>query len=275
MKLFINNLILKIIAIVLMSLYHVGLAISSINSTLSFILEVIGISAFPIFIFLLNEGLKNTSSIKKYFLRMFISSLIIYLGILLTSLLLDLNLYQYGNIFIDLSMYILIYYLFFINKNKKLYLLSILIFIYFIYTFLIKINLISLSEDLYKILGGLFPQYSLYGLLIFLIYTISLSIYDKKISKRNASFFIESKYLISKNIIYCIILALFSFLSYSFTYIGDYLGVDEVLTSYIILGSIFILFYNYKKGYKSKIISILFYLYYPIHLLIIYLIVLI
>lgn len=275
MNLFINNLILKIIAIVLMSLYHVGLAISSINSTLSFILEVIGISAFPIFIFLLNEGLKNTSSIKKYFLRMFISSLIIYLAILLTSLLLDLNLYQYGNIFIDLSMYILIYYLFFINKNKKLYLLSILIFIYFIYTFLIKINLISLSENLYKILGGLFPQYSLYGLLIFLIYTISLSIYDKKISKRNPSFFIESKYLISKNIIYCIILALFSFLSYSFTYIGDYLGVDEVLTSYIILGSIFILFYNYKKGYKSKIISILFYLYYPIHLLIIYLIVLI
>lgn len=272
MKLFISNLTLKIIAIILMTLYHIGLFLTNVNPTLANIFEIIGVSAFPIFIFLLNEGLRNTKSIKKYLLRMSLTGLIVYLSVLVISFTSSLKLYKFGNIFIDLFLFILIYYLLFIDKDKSSYLYFAIILIYFIFTFLVKISVISLPETLYKIIGGLFPQYSLYGLGIFLIYEIALKIYDKKIKERDESFFENKKYKISKNIIYCIILATFSILSYSFTYIGDYLGVDNVLTTYIVLASIFIIFYSYSKGYNSKIIQYSFYIYYPLHLLIIYLI---
>lgn len=276
-KLFINNFILKVIACILMTLSHIGMMINVINpsenNVISLILEYIGGVAFPLFIFLLIEGIKNTTSINKYLLRIGISALIIYLGSLIINLTTSYSLSNYGNIFIDLFLYILLYKLY-LNKNKPLNIVIIaIIFIFYIITFLFKINIISFDNNIYKYLGNLFPQYSLFGLAIYLITLISFKIYENKVDKIDPEFKKENKYKFSKNIIYCIILAIFSIISYIFTYIGNYLGVDNVISTYFVLGSIFIMFYNYKKGYSSKITKYGFYLYYPLHLLIIFLII--
>lgn len=272
--LFINNLTLKIIAIILMSLSHIGIFLVEINSLISTLFLSLGSLAFPLFIFLLIEGINKTTNIKKYLLRLVLLAFIIFIAILSFSFVPSLdsyNIYQFGNIFIDLSLFVLIYYLYKINKNYSYPLIG-LIFIYFIITYLIKINIINLDLTIYKILGGLFPQYSLFGLLLFLLTIISFHYYEKRIEKIDINFKETASYKFSKNAIYSIILALFSLISYLFTYTSFSLGSNNVYSTYIILASIFILFYNYKKGYQSKLVQYFFYLYYPLHIVIIFLI---
>ena len=118
------------------------------------------------------------------------------------------------------------------------------------------------------------PQYSIFGLALFLCAKLAFYLYEKKVNSIDPNFkeTNPSRFYLSKNIIYCILLVLFSILSYIFTYIGNYLGVDNVVSTYILLASIFIVFYNYKLGYKSKIIKYSFYVYYPLHIVLIYLI---
>lgn len=274
-KISINNLTLKIIASILMTISHVGLmlAFKSGTNLTSSILTTIGGLAFPLFLFLLIEGINNTSSLNKYLFRLGISALFIYLVSLFINLFFNnYDLYLYGNIFIDLFLYVLIYKLF-NNKNAIKYVFISLIIIFFIITHLIKIDVISLDEEVYKIIGDLFPQYSLFGLIMFLLTLISFKSYDKKVNNIDEEFKNSDKYKLSKNIIYCIILALFSFLSYIFTYIGNYLGVDNVISTYFILDSLFIIFYSYKKINYKGWIKYLFYIYYPLHLLIIFMVI--
>ncbi len=271
--LILNNELLKLIAIILMTLSHLGLFLNNINSNLSNVFLIIGSLAFPIFLFLNIESNKFTHSNLKYILRLFIMSILIYVVVLIISLTTSLNLYQYGNIFIDLTLYSLLYLLIIKYKSNLKYLFIPLIFLFFIITHLIKIDIINIDTSIYKILGGLFPQYNLFGLILFLVTLISFKIYTDKVNKINEDFINSNDYKFSINIIYCIILAFFSLIAYAFTYIDkNYLGVDLVSSTYLILGSIFIIFYNHKKITNSKLIKYSYYLYYPLHLVILYLI---
>ncbi|MCL2699859.1 MAG: conjugal transfer protein TraX [Defluviitaleaceae bacterium] len=65
---------LKLIALATMLIDHTGLALSSIADT--FFMRVIGRVAFPVFAFLIAEGCRNTSDIRKYMLRLGIFALI-------------------------------------------------------------------------------------------------------------------------------------------------------------------------------------------------------
>ena len=276
-KLFINNDLLKIIGLILMTINHIGVFLESSNATLSLILKSIGIIAFPIFLFLNIEGSKNTRSNIAYILRLLIMVIAIYIPItIFSNVNTKYSIYKFGNIFVDLCLYSIIYYLLFkSNKQYLKYIFIPIIFIYFIITHLIKIDVISIDESLYKYIGGLFPQYNLFGLLIFITSIISFYIYESKCKKIDPSFINSNKYYFSLNIIYCIILAIFSFISYAFTYVDkNILGVDNVLSTYLVVSSIFIIFYNHTRyiSKNSNIIKYLYYLYYPLHLVILYLI---
>lgn len=273
-KLFINSLALKIIAIIFMSLSHIGIFLSSFNELVGTIFISIGGIAFPIFMFLLFEGLNKTSSIKKYIFRLGILAFVIFFSILIFSFLMrqtSFNIYQFGNIFIDLILYSLIFVIL-KSKNKFNYFYLLPIFAFFILTYLIKVNILSIDLTIYKIFGGIFPQYSLFGLLLFLTAYFSFYFYDKKVDSIDISFKETISYQFSKNAIFSIILAFYSLLSYLLTYSEFNFGVDNVIESYIVLASLFILFYNAKKGYVSKLVQYFFYLYYPLHILIIFLI---
>lgn len=294
--LFINNLTLKIIGTILMTLAHIGLFLSLFESSsdhqiyiISTLFTYIGSLAFPIFVFLILEGINKTSNIKKYLLRMVIMALIIAIAVPIISIVapslsssnLDIIslITKFGNIFIDLSLYILISILIKNIKDKNKYdfisiFALIIVFIFYLVTYLFKIGVIEINSALYLYIGALMPQYSIFGLALFLCAKLAFYLYEKKVNSIDPNFkeTNPSKFYLSKNIIYCILLVLFSILSYIFTYIGNYLGVDNVVSTYILLASIFIVFYNYKLGYKSKIIKYSFYVYYPLHIVLIYLI---
>lgn len=294
--LFINNLTLKIIGIILMTLAHIGLFLSLFESSsdhqiyiISTSFTYIGSLAFPIFVFLILEGINKTSNIKKYLLRMVIMALIIAIAVPIISIVasslsssnLDIIslISKFGNIFIDLSLYILISILIKNIKDKNKYdfisiFALIIVFIFYLVTYLLKIGVIEINSALYLYIGALMPQYSIFGLALFLCAKLTFYLYEKKVNSIDPNFkeTNPSRFYLSKNIIYCILLVLFSILSYIFTYIGNYLGVDNVVSTYILLASIFIVFYNYKLGYKSKIIKYSFYVYYPLHIVLIYLI---
>jgi hypothetical protein len=68
----INSLSLKIIAIITMTIDHIGAVL--LNNLLIF--RIIGRLSFPIFAFLIVEGFIHTKSFKKYIFRLFVFSLI-------------------------------------------------------------------------------------------------------------------------------------------------------------------------------------------------------
>lgn len=75
---------LKWIALVTMTVDHIGLFLISPDTTLYVMMRLIGRIAFPLFAFMIAEGFLHTSNIKRYMLRLFILGLateIIFLGL--------------------------------------------------------------------------------------------------------------------------------------------------------------------------------------------------
>jgi len=273
--LFINNLTLKIIALFFMSLSHIGLflELNSSYETISFIFKALGSISFPLIVFLEIETFNHTKLTKFYMIRLLVSLIFIYISILTLSFIpyfSSFNIYKFGNIFTDLILFLLIH-LIVKSKNKLNYVYFVFIFSFFIFSYLVKMNFISINLYFYKVIGGIFPQYSLFGLILFLLIYFLYYLFDKKVNSIE-SFIGYNKYYFYKNIIFILVLTLFSIIFYLLSYIGDYLGVDSVIESYIVLGSIFIVFYNYKIGIKNNIIKYSFYIYYPLHLLLLFII---
>jgi len=78
----VNAKTLKIIALITMTIDHVGLYLVPDDTILCTILRSIGRIAFPLFAFMVAEGFYHTRSVGKYFLRLFRYCLIIEAGVL-------------------------------------------------------------------------------------------------------------------------------------------------------------------------------------------------
>lgn len=275
----ISNFILKIIALIFMTIDHVGVFLPS--SPLQFTFRVLGKIALPIFIYTTLEGCKKTKDIKKYMLRLGVMSIFMYIAIVIAQLVLYFNngyLLVFQNIFFTLLNLVFVYYLFFVNKNKnkrRMVILPILIFIGSYIFFLLRIN--GISELISPIfVDGLTTMYGLEAPIMFVGALLGIYIYEEIVRKRLNNdetlvneFLCSKKAQLSRNIIMCLSIALVSLIMYSFTYenIPSFtFGNTCVYNTYFIICFPFILLYNGKRGFNNKIVNGAFYLYYPLHI---------
>ncbi|MDY5984123.1 MAG: TraX family protein [Candidatus Onthovivens sp.] len=275
----ISNFILKIIALIFMTIDHVGVFLPS--SPLQFTFRVLGKIALPIFIYTTLEGCKKTKDIKKYMLRLGVMSILMYIAIVIAQLVLYFNngyLLVFQNIFFTLLNLVFIYYIFFVNKNKnkrRMVILPILIFIGSYIFFLLRIN--GISEFISSIfVDGLTTMYALEAPIMFVGALLGIYIYEEIVRKRLNNdetlvneFLCSKKAQLSRNIIMCLSIALVSLIMYSFTYenIPSFtFGNACVYNTYFIICFPLILLYNGKRGFNNKIVNGAFYLYYPLHI---------
>jgi len=244
-----SNSTLKIIACILMAIDHIGVHLFPNVE----ILRIIGRLSMPIFAYLIAEGCYYTKNKLKHFLLIFISGLLFLIGILLFTKITSGYYYWLGNIFLQFSLSILyIYLLQFLKKfsfsgNYKILkiITSIISFI------LLLIPLIILHKV--KIFGSNFLDYS-YVMVTLTPVFISLfdlrDYIDHPIVKYIDNFYV--RILITT---ICLI-----FIS---NYYGD-------IQWYSLLSIPILLLYNGKVGIKG--LKFAFYAFYPVHIIIIYII---
>lgn len=223
MKKCLSNFDLKILALVTMTIDHIGVIF---EPSFYDVYRIIGRISFPIFAFLLTEGYIHTKSLKKYFFRLLILAII-------SEVIYDYFLYDKlfylgaNNIFFTLFLGLLTLSL--LDKSKmlirKYFKEKIDLIIILPITYLLIITIMGLIAT--------FCNFS-YGMLGILL----------------ISFF----YLFKKNYLLLVISITLSTLLLS-----------DTLQLFSLISLILIYFYNGCLGKKIKIV---FYLYYPVHLLV-------
>ena len=223
MKKCLSNFDLKLIAIITMTIDHIGVVFGTPFYNL---LRAVGRLSFPIFAFLLTEGYVHTKSFGKYFFRLLVLAVIsevIYDYIFYGSFIyLGAN-----NIFFTLALGLLTLWL--LDKSrtlvKKYFKEKIDLTIILPITYLLIIVVMGLIAELLSF------SYGMLGILVI-------------------SFF----YLFKKNFSLTVLSV-----SLSTLILGD------TMQYFSLLSLILIYFYNKKLGKKCKVF---FYLYYPLHILV-------
>lgn len=229
-----NRNSLKYIAIVAMTLDHVALYLDFIDQRISFLLRMIGRITMPIMCFFIAEGFKFTSNKKKYAIRLLICALVAQpvFTLLSNKTLLTWNLILELNTVFTLLLGFLLLWV--IESDLKLLVKA---------AFIVLITSVSFLCD-YKIVG-----------LIFILFFY---------------FFRDNK----QKLLLLTIMYIFTPMLLVFIDKGDILSY--VYTSILYIGLFFTLpmlyLYNNKSGSKHKFHKYSFYVYYPLHLLIIYMI---
>lgn len=223
MKKCLSNFDLKLIAIITMTIDHIGVVFGTPFYNL---LRAVGRLSFPIFAFLLTEGYVHTKSFSKYFLRLLVLAVI-------SEIIYDYVFYERfiylgaNNIFFTLALGL--FTLFLLDKSrclvKKYFKDKIDLIIILPITYLLIIVIMGLM--------GEFLNFS-YGMLGILI----------------ISFF----YLFKNNFLLMVISVSISTLI-----------LGEPMQYFSLFSLILIYFYNKKLGKKCKMF---FYLYYPLHILV-------
>ncbi len=265
-----SSLALKIIAALLMTIDHIGLLFvpnAKETYTLYYILRAIGKIAFPIFAFLAVEGAYHTQNAKKYLLRLLLSAILLngvgYLVGYLGKIRIADNPIV-GNAFMDMFLGVLTITL--LRKKNWYSLFALLPISYAV------LSNVTVSGDF----GTLFKtDWGTFSIALFLCYFLAKELSSYLVRKKNSTssgFDYEVYHLKYDKLLE--IVALFTvelafYLLYRIDYTSPFIPVEFVpIGSYSCLAALFLLFYNGRKGYDKKWIQYSFYVYYPLHLLI-------
>ena len=298
-KLPFSEFILKIIAMVTMTFDHVGLLMvmnsnaSVINPdfsnplfTIGFIFRIIGRIAFPLYIYMIVEGVLHTKHFGKYILRLSIMGVSIMAAQLLVGIFLY-DLLTYSAPFMDLILVALMIY--FLKRKDKLSILSIIPFGLLVLTFAVQVIERAASITIVWWPDIIRPSYSLFGLLIglgfyFSHYFAYLASVPKISRKDITEEMVKSTfgYQMYVNIFSSIVLVFVCLLIYGFSFVNvNNTAILMVysngfnfanIQTYSVIASVPILLYNGKRGYNKGWFKIFSYLYFPLHIVIIFLI---
>jgi hypothetical protein len=228
-------------------------------STLYLIARLIGRIAFPLFAFMIAEGVYRTKHRYRYWLRLFAMALFIGLAMFVLGQV-GINALA-GNIFVDLSLAALAMILF-KEKSWGLKLLGLLPIFYVTWT--------SFET---RVPNFIRADYGLYGLIMMLIFFLTYSNVMKKTFPRlvNLEMKTENMYAIASlallmmHVVWYIIELLLNQGMFSGNLLANYLSRFVGAQTYAVFAGYFIYHYRGDKGNPPPWFQTFSYLYYPLH----------
>ena len=289
--LILDNFAIKVIAIVTMTLDHIGRLIFFIQNPLSetplyttcIVFMILGRLALPLFAFLCAKSLKYTHSRPIYLLRLGIMASLIGGALIIGQYGFNLHLTGFDNIFITLFLGALVIFLL---EQRRIYLklLGVLPIAY-----VIILNYLRMTFNLGFYPVGLLPQYETYGLLLILgayfgqkLLALISNIHDYRIGNPKETTFPIIDNQIYQNLVQVFVLIMINLFAFAIAnYIGDFgntffLGFNiEVpgvslsnMQLFTLFASLPIFFYGEKVGYNKRWFRYFTYAYYPLHIII-------
>lgn len=276
-----NTFHLKIIACILMTLDHIALLFVNGSDpdqyVLYYVLRAIGKLSFPLFAFLAVEGAYHTKDIVKYLLRLLVFAIVLDLfgyGVSFVSYLNNPDAFLkvsenplIGNAFMDMFLGVLTVYLL---KKKNAY--SLLAILPIAYAFLSRLWINNDWGYLFKTDWGAF------SIVLFVFYFLAKEIADYYVSYKARDLGMDIniyremyglKFQKALEAIALVTTELIFYLIFRFDNTNFLLPTEFVpIGTYSSLAFVFFVFYNGEKGYSSRKIQYGFYLYYPVHLII-------
>ena len=278
--LFLSNFWLKVLALLTMTIDHIGFLFMYGEAYTIF--RSIGRLALPLFCFMIAEGAIHTKSFNKYALRLGVMASAISIGMIgMEYIPIFGSMRNQGIIFIDLLLGALAVYLL---RQKKWYIkiLAILPLVYGILSF------IASSLEVCRCHGYIlwFPffmrtQYGWFAILLIVLFYVAHLLKDVFIKYLSGLSGIDPEMYKGSNIerhalniISVMMLVIASLLYFIVTKMmpQKYVNWDAEMQLIGIVSGAFTLLYNGRRGYNKKWFQYGSYLYYPIHMIILYVI---
>ena len=288
---------LKLIAMLSMTIDHVGIFLCYMAQntnlgenamfTTGYMFRVVGRLAMPLFILLLVDGIRKTSNHIKYLARIGITMAVIMVFEAITFTYFNTAISYAQSPFVDLFLIAITLYL--INRKDKYSYLSILPIGYVLLVTAVQIyEMIPINGITHNILWLPFyirPAYSLFGLALGLAFYFSYYIVDRNLKAKGG--FDDAKIemikdtdeyrvMVSGYIVAALIIVNVITFALGYLVIYDNHRILDLynfaLQGYSVLASIFILLYNGKRGYNKKWFKYGCYIYFPVHLILIFII---
>ena len=282
--LLLSNFWLKLIALLTMTIDHIGYLLP--YSTTALIFRYIGRLALPLFCFMIAEGAIHTKNFNKYAFRLGLMASLISIAIIGSELIpyfkeQGFSMRDEGNIFIDLLLGAVAIYL--LRQNKwYIKLLAILPIAFGIASFVATaLESCGCHGHILWFPFFLRTQYGWFAIVLIVGFYIAHYLsnifvkYHSSISGISYDLYKGSNFERNTlNIISVIALAVISLIYYILGQImpTQYVFWDAIMQLFAIVSGAFILLYNGLRGYNKKWFQYGSYLYYPIHMVILYLI---
>jgi len=272
---FISNFILKVIAMVFMTLDHVGIFLLNLQNTqqIGEIFRYFGRLAFPLFIFIIVEGVRHTKHFGKYALKLGILAAIFLIGQVVFYYAINNKVESFYSPILDVLIVAVTIYL--LKRKDKFSFLSILTIGYIITSFVVVNVEKSQNINILWMPFYLRLPYALFDILLALgfYYSKPLAKVMLKNSGSNVENLVDTPYeSYVENIINAfivLVVVLFFYLLFKARGISYFFYDYQAMAA---IACVPLLFYNGLRGYDKKWFKYGAYLYLPLHILIIYLI---
>jgi len=268
-----SGFIIKVMAIVFMTFDHVGYFLQKYKNLqdLADIFRILGRLAFPLFIFLLVEGIIHTKNTLKYFVRLSLLALAFLIGQLFYYFVVSKNSEMLSPA-IDLLLTASLVY--FLKRKDKYSFLAIIPFAWSLVTMIVRNYELANSTEVIWWPFFIRPDYTMYGPLlgIAFYYANDLSILFLKSNEGTKDWIGTTYERTTKNVMSAVFLIL---LTVAFSFM-DRQGLHLIFSIpwqiYSLFAFIPILLYSGKRGYNAKWFQYGCYIYFPAHLVLIFLI---
>ena len=269
-----SGFVLKILAIVFMTIDHIGFFLGEIEKTqeIARIFRLFGRFSFPLIIFLLVEGIIHSKHIGKYFIRLGILTSVFMIGQIVFYFVDKTNAITMYSPAIDLILTATIIYL--LKRKDKWSFLAIVPFAWTVLCYVVRYFEFANHKPIEWIPFFLRPDYMIFGPLLGIVFYYAHNLTRIFFnSKEETKVFIGTTYeQVTYNVISAISLVILTILLMIFDFYTAQVLSRIEWQMYALFAFIPILFYSGKRGYNAKWFQYGCYIYFPAHLILLFLI---